>query len=305
MKRNVFTLTIGILLLLIFGLLLCVFQVRQSQVAVVTTFSKPTRPITEPGAHWKLPWPIQKVYTFDQRIQNFADEPMEGLTSDGFALVTSVYVGWKITDVTVFFPTFAGSADPIKAAEKGLELLLGNARSAVVGKHPLSDFLSTSDNGTNFTAIEKEILEAVQSQVRANNYGLDLEFLGLKRIQLPPAVTQTVFERMQAERKVLADKFQFEGEAEAQKIRSGAELRAAEALAKADYEATRIRGEGEAEAAKSLTVFQQNPELASFIFRLSALEGSLKERSILIFDQHTPPFDLFRGMWVSTNTVSK
>ena len=59
----------------------------------------------------------------------------------------------------------------------------------------------------------------------------------------------------------------------------------------------------EAEAAKSLKIFQQNPELASFIFRLSALEDSLKEKSTLIFDQHTPPFDLFRG--VSTNQPSK
>jgi modulator of FtsH protease HflC len=304
MNRNVFTLTIGCLLLLIFGLLLCVFQVRQSEVAVVTTFSKPTRPITEPGAHWKLPWPIQRVYKFDQRVQNFEEtRPSEGLTSDSFNLLTSVYVGWKITDPTIFFPKFAGSADPIAEAEKGLELLLGNARSAVVGKHPLSDFVSASDNGTNFVAIENEILAAVQSQVRANNYGLDLEFLGLKRIQLPPSVTQTVFERMQSERKVLADKSQYEGEAEAQKIRSEAERKAAEVLATADYEATRIRGEGEAEAAKSLTVFQQNPELAGFIFRLNALEGSLKDRSILIFDQHTPPFDLFRG--VSTNLLNK
>ena len=65
----------------------------------------------------------------------------------------------------------------------------------------------------------------------------------------------------------------------------------------------RSRAKGEAEAAKSLAVFQQNPELASFIFRLTALEGSLKERSTLIFDQHTPPFDLFRG--VSTNLLNK
>ena len=65
-------------------------------------------------------------------------------------------------------------------------------------------------------------------------------------------------------------------------------------LSDAYAQATRIRGEAEAEAAKSLAVFQQNPELANFLFRLSALEGSLKERSVLIFDQNMPPFDLFR-----------
>jgi membrane protease subunit HflC len=296
-------LIIGLLLLMVFGPLLVMFQVGQSQVAVVTTFGKPTRPITEPGLHWKLPPPIQRVHKFDQRVQNFEDKLSEGLTHDSFNLLTSVYVGWKITDPTAFFPKFAGSSEPITEAERVLERILANAKSAVVGKHPLSDFVSASDNGTNFVAIEHEMLAAVQSQVRANNYGLDLEFLGIKRLQLPENVTQTVFERMQSERKVLADTSQYEGEAEAQKIRSEAERKAAEVLARAESQATQIRGEGEAEAAKSLTVFQQNPELASFIFRLNALESSLKDRSILIFDQHTPPFDLFRG--VSTNLLNK
>ena len=303
MKRNPFTLVIGLLLLLVFGLQLCLFQVRQSQVAVVTTFGKPTRPITEPGAHAKWPWPIQRVYRFDQRIQNFDVALTEGLTRDNFNLLLTVYAGWKITDPTTFFPKFAGSANPIAEAEEGLKRLLENAKSAVVGKHPLSDFVSATDNGTNFIAIEEEILATVQSQVRANNYGLDIQFLGIKKLLLPEAVTQSVFERMQSERKVLADKSQYEGEAEAQKIRSEADRKAAELLADADSQATRIRGEGEAQAAKSLAVFQQNPDLANFIFRLNALEGSLKDRSTLVFDQNTPPFDLFRG--VSTNLLGK
>ena len=303
MKRNPLTLIIGLLLIIVFGLLLFVFQVRQSEVAVVTTFGKPTRPITQPGPYLKWPWPIQKVWFFDQRVQNFEDRLTEGLTQDGFNLLTSVYVGWKVSDPTAFFPRFAGSANPIAAAEGLMDQWLGNAKSAIVGKHPLTDFISTSDNGTNFVAIENEILAAVQSQLHTNNFGLQIEFLGLKRVQLPESVSQDVFARMTSERKVLADRYQNEGEAEAQRIRSDAERRAAELLANAEGQATAIRGKGEAEAAKSLKVFQQNPELASFIFRLSALEGSLKERSILIFDQHTPPFDLFRG--VSTNLLNK
>ena len=303
MKRNPLTLIIGFLLMIVFSLLLFVFQVRETEIAVVTTFGKPTRPITEPGGYFKWPWPIQKVHFFDRRVQNFEDRLTEGLTRDSFNLLTSVYVGWKITDPAMFFPRFAGAADPIAEAERGLERLLGNAKSAVVGKHPLSDFISASDNGTNFTAIENEILAAIQSEVRANNYGLDIEFLGMKKLELPETVTQSVFERMTSERKVLADKLQYEGEAEAQKIRSEAERKAADMVYNAEGEATQIRGKAEAEAAKSLAVFQQNPELANFIFRLNALEGSLKDRSILVFDQHTPPFDLFRG--ASTNLLNK
>jgi membrane protease subunit HflC len=303
MKRNPLTLVIGLLLIIIFGLLLFTFQVRTTEVAVVTTFGKPTRPITEPNLYFKWPWPVQKVWTFDRRVQNFEDRLTEGLTRDSFNLLTSVYVGWKVSDPTAFFPRFAGSANPIAAAETLLDQWLGNTKTAVVGKHPLSDFISTSDDGTNFVAIENEILAAIQSQLQTNNLGLQIEFLGLKRLQLPESVTQSVFERMTSERKVLADRFQYEGEAEAQRIRSGAERKAAEVLANAEGQATEIKGQGEAQAAKSLAVFQQNPELASFIFRLSALEGSLKERSVLIFDQHTPPFDLFRG--VSTNLLNK
>ena len=295
MKRNPLTLVIGILLIVIFGLWLFVFQVRTTEVAVVTTFGKPTRPLTDPGAYLKWPWPIQKVWTFDKRVQNFEDKLTEGLTRDNFNLLTTVYVGWRITDPAAFFPKFIGSENPIREAERQLERLLGNAKSAAIGRHSLSDFISATGNGTNFVAIEGEILTTLQSQVLAGNYGLAIEFLGIKRLQLPPNVSQSVFDRMTSERKVLADQLQYEGEADAQKIRSEADRKAQEMLAGAQGQATGIKGQGEAEAAKSLAAFQQNPELASFLFRLNALEGSLKERSILVFDQNTPPFDLFRG----------
>src|SRR5262249_54905131 len=156
----------------------------------------------------------------------------------------------------------------------------------------LVDFLSPDAEGNKFVDIEKEFLTVVQSQVSLNNYGLKIDFLGIKRLGLPQNVTASVFERMQAERKRLADKSQYEGEAEAQTIRAEAERKAAVVRADASAQATAIRGKGEAEAAKSLTVFQQNPELANFIFRLNALENALKEKSTLILDQHTPPFDL-------------
>ena len=303
MKRNPLTLIIALLLILIFGFLLFSFQVRTTEVAVVTTFGKPTRPITEPNLYAKWPWPIQKVWTFDNRTQNFEDRLTEGLTSDSFNLLTSVYVGWKVSDPTAFFPRFAGNANPISAAETLLDQWLGNAKTAVVGRHPLADFVSTSDNGAAFLAIETEILDRLQSQIRTNNLGLQVQFLGIKRLLLPESVSQSVFDRMTSERKLLADGFQYEGEREAQQIRSDAETKAAKLLANAESQATRIKGLGEAEAAKSLAVFQQNPDLASFIFRLNALESSLKERSVLIFDQQTPPFDLFRG--ASTNLLKK
>jgi membrane protease subunit HflC len=299
MKRNPLTLIIGLLLILIFGLLLFMFQVRTTEVAVVTTFGKPTRDITAPGAYFKWPWPIQKVYKLDHRTQSFQDKLTEGLTGDSFNLVTSVYAAWRITEPKAFFNVFSASSDMVGAAERVIEQRLSNAKIGILGKHPLSDIISFQGGGTNLLAIEQEILQSVQSQIKANNWGLEIQTVGFTKIQLPEAVSAAVFERMKSERKVLADRSLYEGEAEAQKIRSEADRKAAELLANAEGKATEVRGRAEAEAAKSLAVFQQNPELANLIFRLNALESAVKDRSILIFDQHTPPFDLFRG--VSTN----
>ena len=121
MKQNPLIISVGILLLLIVGLLLFVFQVRTSEVVVVTTFGRPTRDVTQPGAHWRLPWPIENVHRFDQRVQNFEDRLTEGLTQDSFNLLTSVYVGWKITDPKAFFPKFAGGSEPIATRIQFLE----------------------------------------------------------------------------------------------------------------------------------------------------------------------------------------
>lgn len=301
MKRNTLTLIIGAVLILIFALLLFVFQVRQSEVAVVTTFGNPTRPITKPGLYLKWPWPIQRVYKFDQRIQTFEDKFTEGFTADNNTLLTMVYVGWRITDPRTFFPKFADGS--VSAAERTLEGIVSNAKGAVVGNHALADFVNADESKLQFDAIEKEIQTLVEAQLRTNDCGIKIEFLGLKKLGLPESVTQTVFDRMTSERTVLAAKLQFEGEAEAQKIKSAADRQAAETLANAEAEATRIRGEGEAKAAELLPIFEQNPALANFELRLKALEQSLKERATLIFDERTPPFDLFQGF--TTNRSSR
>jgi membrane protease subunit HflC len=301
MKRNILTVVIGAALIVIFALLLFVFQVRQSEVAVVTTFGRPVRNITEPGAYFKWPWPVQKVYKFDQRVQNFEDKFSENLTADNNNLLTSVYVGWKISDAAAFFPKFAGGSVP--AAQRMLESMLRSAKSAVIGKHQLSEFVNANPQDLKFDAIEGEIEQAVQSELRTNECGIEIEFLGIKKLGLPESITETVFQRMTSERQVLISKLQYAGEAEAQKIKSAADRQAAETIANADAAATRIRGEGEAEAAKTLPVFQQNPELANFLLRISALQQSLNQRATLIFDERTPPFDLFQHL--PTNSTSQ
>src|SRR5471032_3406391 len=139
MKKNLLTIIIGAVLVVIFGLLLFVFQVRQSEVAVVTTFGRPVQNITEPGAYFKWPWPVQNVYKFDKRIQNFEDKFNETQTKDYVMLIVTVYTGWEISDAKEFYPKFLGS---VPAAQRALDGMLRNAKNAVVASHNLSDFVN-------------------------------------------------------------------------------------------------------------------------------------------------------------------
>ena len=294
MKRSYLIIVVGALLVVIFAFWLCAFQVRTTEVAVVTTFGKASRSLSEPGLYFKLPPPVQRVYRFDQRIQSseFENKFREDLTADNNPLLTSVYIGWRITEPGIFLQKFPAG---IPEVEQQLANLLSSSKSAVVGKHPLSDFVSANTGGSKFGAIEEEILASVQAQLAQNNYGIKVEFLGFKKIGLPEPMTEKVFNRMTAERSVLISRAQNEGEAQARIIRSDADLRASKILSAAQGEALRIQGQGEAEASKYLSAFQQNPQLASFLFRLDALQDSLKEKTTLIFDQQTEPFTLFRG----------
>jgi len=294
MKKNLITLIIAAILVVIFALLLFTFQVRQSEVVVVSTFLKPTDTITNAGLYVKWPWPVQSINRFDQRVQTFADISSETLTADSTMLLVNVFVGWKISDAKEFFPKFPGGST--LAAQRQLENMLRSAKAAVVGKHNLSDFVNSDPAQLKFVGIEKEIQNSVEAELAKNNYGISLKFLGIKKLGLPENVTQSVFDRMKAERTKFITEAQFKGEAEATKIKSAAERLAADVIYNAQAEATRIEGAGVAEAAKTLGVFQENPELAVFQLQLEALKNSLGQKSTLIFDERTPPFDLFKNL---------
>lgn len=300
MNKNPISIIIGAVLLVVFFVLLFVFQVRQSEVAIVTTFSKPKGEPVGPGAHFRLPWPIQKVILFDQRIQSYESKLTESQTADNNNLLTQIYVGWRISDPKQFFFKF-GDGSPQKAEERLNEMFL-SAKRDVVGKHPMRDFVA-ADGGSKFSVIEGEILTSVQADLQAKNYGIEAQFVGLKKLGLPESVTQEVFNAMKSEREKLSRKYESDGQNEADKIRANASSEAAKKLAAAESEATSIRAQGQKAAAAVYPTFQQNPELANFLLRLDALEASLKERSTLIFDANTPPFDLFRG--ASTNLLHK
>jgi membrane protease subunit HflC len=201
-------------------------------------------------------------------------------------------VGWSVKDPRVFLERLGGDAS---AAEQKLEGLLRDAKNSVVGQHPLGDFISTNEKDLKFDLIEKEMLTAIQAKAADASYGLEISLLGIKQLGLPESITTKVFDRMKAEREQLAAQFKGEAAAEDLRIRSEANRQRDSLLADAERQATIIKGQADAAVADQLKTFETNPELAVFLLKLNAVESSLKERSTLVLDPRTPPFDLLRG----------
>jgi modulator of FtsH protease HflC len=294
MKRNRLIIATTVALIAIFSSLLFVFQVRKSEVAMVTTFGKPTRNVTEPGAYFKWPWPIQSVYKLDKRIQNFETSYEEARLPDQYTLLMQVYVGWAIEKPELFFPRFVNGS--VLEAEKQLGEVVGNAKNEVVGNHTFGDFISADEKQMKFVQIESEILEKVKAQLKQRDYGIDVKFVQIKKIGLPESVTDKVFDRMTSERDKFIAKIKSEGDEQAANIKSRADSEAASLISDAEAKASQIRGEGELAAIKSLAVMQQNPELANFNMKLAALKKMLKDnKTTLILDQNTSPMDLLNN----------
>lgn len=290
MNKRRISIIAGIVLLLIFASILFIFQVRQSQVAVVTTFGSYSRTIEQPGIQFKLPWPIQKVYRFDNRLQNFERKFEQTTTGDAKPLIIEVYVGWRISNPKIFLERFNG--DMMKA-EQNLESLVRDAKNSVIGQHPFRDLISPREEDLKFDDIEAEIVKAVQTEAK-DDYGIDVQYAGIKQLGLPESNTQKVFERMRADRQRLVKQFQGEGESRAMEIRSKAEAESTRILNEARAQAIEIEGQAEAQANEYYKVFQENPELAELLLGLEALEAATKEKTTIVADPNTPPFNLFR-----------
>lgn len=289
MKRNPLTLIVAAVLLLIFALMLFVYQVRVSQVAVVTLFGKVVRTKSDPGAGLRLPYPIERVIKLDQRIQNFQDNFEQMMLNDQNIILMSVYVGYRISQPDVFFMKFRDGSIP--EAENLLRGVIRNTKGEVAGRHVFADFISADPRQMKFGQIEQEILTEMQKRVDDLHYGVEIKFLQIQKIGLPESVTQNVITRMSAERQVHIDNITSEGDLRSTEIKSTADGQALNLLADAEARSVTIRGEGEAQMMKSLEVLQQNPSLAAFNLQIAAMEDFLKKKTTLILDTSTSPLE--------------
>lgn len=292
MSKHAFTVIVAVIIAVSLLLYMFAFTVRQNQVAVVMTFGEPVdvEKLPPAGYHFKWPWPIQEVRTFDNRLHPAEGRITETYTRDRHNIITSVFVGWKIGDVLKFNENFGRAEDPIALGWASLDRIVRDKTLAVLGKHDLSELVS-ADKDPNYTAIETEIMDAAGQQA-SDTFGIKVEMVKLKRLELPESVTMKVYERMKSERAKEAQSITSSGQQAAQGIRSNAEAERDQILARAKSEAERLRAEGDAEAARYYGVFAKNPELAIYLRKIRALREATRENTTIIVDTTMPPFDL-------------
>ena len=304
-KSNLFkhwpTILLGLAVAAILLVAVFSFQLDQTDTAVVTTFGRPAE-VTEPGLHFRWPFPFQRVYRFDRRVRSFeggAGKLEETITKDNHNIIVGIYVDFRISQAEQFFRTF----ENITRAEDDLNSWMRSAKKTAIGKYNFSQLVNTDPAKMCLVEIQDQILAELRS--KSSGYGLEILRVGINTINVPQDVSAKVFERMIAERKLIADRYLAEGDAEAKKIRIAADRERTIRLADAEAKAKEIRAEGDAEAARSYAVFQQNPELAKFLRKLDSLRQIVPGRTTLVLDTDTAPFDILKSGAEQLSPVQK
>ena len=295
------TMLLGVIVAAILLVAVFSFQLGQTETAVVTTFGRATE-VTQPGLHFRWPFPFQRVYRFDKRIRCFSGSSgrlEETRTGDGHNILAGVYVTWRVKNAKAFFVSLE---NPTKA-ESQINSWMRGFKNAAFGQYRFNQIVNTDAKQMKLNAIQQQIQNELAKQTK--DYGIEIVSVGINNIGVPKTISTKVFERMIAECKKVADGYIAEGNREAREIRIKADSDRTQRLAQAEAEAKEIRAKGDAEAAKHYAVFKQNPELAEFLRKLDSLREVMKGRSTVIVDTNTAPFDLLKPGAETLKTVAK
>lgn len=291
-QTNWASILLAIVMIGAFLLYMVAFEVPFTHTAVVTTFGKITRTITQPGLHWKLPWPIEQASMFDNRIRVDKTRLEQLFTADEQSITVTTYITWRIAPQREAVKRYLEEFGSLEDAQLVLLGLVHDAMGKVVGEHPFEHLVSTDPKKMQFENIEQQVKDLIASQA-LEDYGIEVVTAGIQRLSLPEEATKKVFQRMREERQQLAKKYRAQGASQAQLIRAEANRLASEIENRATAEAINIRGEGDAQAAKYYKIFAQHPQLHSFLKRLETLKQILPKQSTLILEASSvPPFDL-------------
>jgi len=291
--KNIAIIIFVALVIVIIGLYLVTFQVRETESALVTRFGKPVREITDPGLCVKWPAPIESVHTFDSRMQVFELAPgktgIETTTKGAIPIIVNTYVVWRIAEPLKFL----NSVGTVKEAEEKLYSQITDTQNRVIGQHSFGEFVNSDPAKIKFKQIEDEMLADLE-QTLSDEYGIEIKTLGLKQLKVSKDVTVKVFERMSAARNLRTEATISEGKGLATKIESDANFKKAVLLAAAEARAEAIRGKGDSEAAKHYKMLEEDPELAMFLRNIKSLEKILKERSTIVLPPDSEPFNILK-----------
>ena len=272
----------GIGAILVFLGLTSIFIVDETEQVVVLQFGKPVRIITEPGLHMKVPFPIQEKNVFDNRLLEYDSPPEEILSKDKKSLIVDNYVRWKIVDPLQFLKT----VQAIPTALSRMDDIVYSELRRELGTHDMVEIITEN---------REELMETVTvaSNRSTRDYGIEVVDVRIRRVDLPSQNEESIYARMDAERKRQANKFRSEGEEEAQKIRATTDRDKTIILADAYKEAEGIRGEGDAKAVEVYAdAYSADPKFYEFVRTLDAYKKIIDDKTMLVLPSDSRLFKL-------------
>jgi modulator of FtsH protease HflC len=253
--------------------------------------------ITEPGLNFKLPPPFQNVSYIDKRLLTLSSlDPESMLTAEKQRVVVDWYVRWRITNPSEYIRNVGLDEN---AGAMQLNRVVRNAFQENVNKRTVRDLISVRREQL-MADVQREVLAVVKG---AKPWGVDIIDVRITRVDYVEAITESVYRRMEAERKRVANELRSTGFAEGEKIRADADRQREVIVANAYRDAQKIKGEGDARAAAAYAeAFGRDPQFAQFYRSLDAYKQSFNKKSdVMVLD---PSSDFFRAMQGSGSSTS-
>jgi membrane protease subunit HflC len=275
----------------VFGLLvvlaMSMFTVDQRRFAIVLQLGEIKEVITEPGLNFK--WPlIQNVRYFEKRILTYdAPEPERFITSEKKPVLVDAFVKWRIIDAKQYYISVQG--DETRAHVRLSQTVNGGLREEF-GRRTVHEVVSGARD---------KIMEDVRTKADADARAIGVQIVDvrLKRVDLPQEVSDSVYRRMETERKRVANELRSKGAADAEKIRADADRQREIIIAEAYRDAQRVKGEGDAKAAAVYSqAFGQNAEFYAFYRSLEAYRSSFKSKGdVLVIEPNSEFFKYLKS----------
>ncbi|MBD3670579.1 MAG: protease modulator HflC [Gammaproteobacteria bacterium] len=271
---------IPVLLVLVI-LSMSLFKVDQRQHAIMFEWGKVVRTEFEPGLHFKVPL-MNKVLKFDSRILSLDAKPERFLTIEKKFVLVDYFVQWRIVDVSKYYTAVTGRE--ARARERMQRIINDNLKTEVARRNIQA--VISGERSVIMDIMRKEANE------EASVFGVEIVDVRMKRVDLPEDVSDSVYNRMRAERLKEANDYRSKGAEAAERIRADADRQRTIIIAEAYRDAERIRGEGDARAAEIYaSAYNKNPEFFSLYRSLSAYERSFEKGDVMVLE---PDSDFFK-----------